>query len=164
MKQKKLKNNYESEDTKEVKSLIIITLIIAAIAVGLYFFTEKVLNKKSGEEQTTVAEFNNNICTVGTMFNRPEDKYYVFLFDSTRTENSQYQTLLSNYRSKDDSTKIYYVDLSKKFNSFALSDTSNKNPKNVDEVKINNNALIFIENKKVTKYYETTSDYEKVLS
>lgn len=164
MKQKKLKNNYESEDTKEVKSLIIITLIIAAIAVGLYFFTEKVLNKKSGEEQTTVAEFNNNICTVGTMFNRPEDKYYVFLFDSTSPENSQYQTLLSNYRSKDDSTKIYYVDLSKKFNSFALSDTSNKNPKNVDEVKINNNALIFIENKKVTKYYETTSDYEKVLS
>ena len=51
MKQKRLKK-YESEDSSEIRNLIIITVIIALIATGLYFLTEKVLNKKE----------NNGIC------------------------------------------------------------------------------------------------------
>ena len=48
MKKKKLKSiNYESNDTKEIKSLIIITIVVIAIAVGLFFLTNYLNNKKA---------------------------------------------------------------------------------------------------------------------
>ena len=61
MKQKRLKK-YEGEDSSEIRNLIIITVIIALIATGLYFLTEKVLNKK---------ENNNNQI-------KPEDESVTF--------------------------------------------------------------------------------------
>ena len=40
MKSKRIKaSKYESNDTKEIKSLIIITLVVILIAVSLYFLT-----------------------------------------------------------------------------------------------------------------------------
>ncbi len=53
MKQKRLKK-YESEDSSEIRNLIIITVIIALIATGLYFLTEKVLNKKENNNTSEV--------------------------------------------------------------------------------------------------------------
>src|SRR5574344_101375 len=163
MKQQKLKNNYESSDTKELQNLLIITAIITVLAVGLYFLTDKVLNKKSAPEANT-AEFNYNICTVGMMFNRPYSEYYVFLFDSTSSLNSKYQALISTYEAKDDAIKMYYVDLSKKFNSPFVGETSNPKPTSASDVKIKGSALVLIKNGKASKYYESESDYEKVLS
>jgi hypothetical protein len=164
MKKKKLNSSYESNDTKEIKGLIIITLIISVLAVGLYFLTDKVLNKDTTTKTTTTAKINYDICTVGTMFSRPYSEYYVFLFDSTSDNNTQYQSLLSTYKAKDKAIKIYYVDLNNKFNSPYVSDNSNTKPTKASEVKIKGSALVLIKNGIVSKYYETTSDYEKVLS
>lgn len=161
--QKRLKNNgYVNTDTKEIKNLILITIGILALAVGLYFLTDKLLSKDT--QKPNEVNFDYSICTVGTMFNRPYEKYYVFLYDETSEEASQYKTLLDNYTSKEESEKIYYVDLSNKFNSKYVSDTSNNNPKNPSEVKIKGSALILISNGKVSKYYEKLGDYEKILN
>ena len=47
MKQKRLKTQrYDSEDTKEIRNLIIIAVILIALAVGLYFLTDTILSKK----------------------------------------------------------------------------------------------------------------------
>ena len=70
MKKNKIKQvNYQSEDTKEIKNLIIIMIIIIVIALGLYFFTDFIMKK----EDTNNAEFNYDECLIGTMFNRPYD-------------------------------------------------------------------------------------------
>lgn len=163
-KQKRLKNNgFENNDTKEIRNLLLITIGIILLAVGLYLLTDKVLSNKSTTEQTKT-KIDYSICTVGTMFNRPYKSYYVFLYDGTGDKANQYKTLFDNYSSKEDAKKIYYVDLSNKFNSNYISEKSNKNPRNSSEVKIKESALILIKDGKVSKYYEKLSDYEKVLN
>ena len=163
MKQKRLKTQrYDSEDTKEIRNLIIIAVILIALAVGLYFLTDTILSKKN--KDTSTVEFDYTECTVGTMFNRPYDEYYVFLYDSTSSSASQYQSLISNYEKKDNNKKIYFVDLSTKFNSPYVSDKSNKKPTKASEVQVKDSALVLIKNGKVSTYYESVTDYEKVLN
>jgi hypothetical protein len=167
MEQKKLKTiKNENQDVKEIRNLIIITVIVVGIALLLYFLTDKVVEKKKDTTTTTTSavKIDYDICTIGTMFNRPYTSYYVFLYDNTSEDASQYNTLLSNYKDKSDAIKIYYVDLSKKFNSGYVSDSSNKKPASASDVKIKGSALVLIKNGSVSKYYETTEEYEKVLN
>ena len=155
------KERYVSEDTKEVTRLLLITLGVVVVALGLYFLTTKVVNKN--EEKGTETSFDYSVATVGTMFNRPYDEYYVFLFDSTKDNASQYRSLISSYEAKDESIKIYTVDLSMNKDGNYLSDESNNNPTSPSEVKIKESALVLIKDGKVSKYYESIEDYEKVL-
>ena len=114
MKKKKLKSiNYESNDTKEIKSLIIITIVVIAIAVGLFFLTNYLNNKKA----TSNINIDYDTCIVGNMFNRPYNEYYVFLYSSTDKNASTYKGLITSYKDKDDALKVYYVDMKDKFNS-----------------------------------------------
>ena len=163
MKQKKLKNGgYVNEDTKEIRNLIIITLVVIALALGLYFLTDKVLNKDKTSETNTNVDYTT--CLIGNMFNRPYDEYYVFAFSGEDENVSKYNSLISTYEKKDKALKIYKIDLDNNFNKNALSDTSNKKPTNAGDVKIKNSALLHIKNGKVVDYYESSSEYEKVLS
>ena len=130
MKQKKLKNNYISDGQKEVRNLIIITVIIAAIAAGLYFFTEKVLNKKDNTDNNTEVEFDYNVCTIGNMFTRPYDEYYVFIYSSEDESAASYTALITSYRDKK-AKKLYYVDLKDAFNKEVAN--ANKNRKEYED-------------------------------
>ena len=162
MKSKKMKTvKYESEDTKEIKNLIFIILGIVIIIVGLYFLTARSINRKNALPEP---EFDYTVCTVGTMFIRPYDEYYVFLYSSENENASKYSELTKTYAKKDNALKVYNVDLNSNLDSKYLSDNSNNNPTNPSEVKIKDSALIKIKNGKVAEYYETTSDYEKVLN
>ena len=59
MKQKRLKTQrYDSEDTKEIRNLIIIAVILIALAVGLYFLTDTILSKKNYGRNKT----NSRLC------------------------------------------------------------------------------------------------------
>ena len=159
MKQKRLKK-YESKDSSEIRNLIIITVIIALIATGLYFLTEKVLNKKENNKTSEVT-FNYDEATIGTMFNRPYDEYYAFIYDSTDDNATVYNNIIKTYRAKDDAKKLYFIDLNDGLNKIAVSDTTNKNPASSEEVKVNGSALYLIKNGKVTSAY--TESYDKVL-
>ena len=160
MKSKKLKSiNYESNDTKEIKSLIIITVVVVVIAVGLFFLTNYLNNKKTSNN----TKIDYNTCIVGNMFNRPYNEYYVFLYSSTDKNASTYKGLITSYKDKDDALKIYYVDMNDKFNAAYLSESSNKKPTDVNEVKIKESALILIKDGKVEKYYESLEDYKNTL-
>ncbi len=160
MKQKKLKNNYVSDEQKEVRNLIIITVIIAAIAAGLYFFTEKVLNKKDNTDKSTEIEFDYNVCTIGNMFTRPYDEYYVFVYSSEDESAASYTALITSYRDKK-AKKLYYIDLKDAFNKDAISDKTATKPANSSEVKVNGSVLYLIKNGKVSKAY--TEKYSDIL-
>ena len=160
MKSKKLKSiNYESNDTKEIKSLIIITMVVVVIAVGLFFLTNYLNNKKTSNN----TKIDYDTCIVGNMFNRPYNEYYVFLYSSTDKNASTYKGLITSYKDKDDALKIYYVDMNDKFNAAYLSEASNKKPTDVNEIKIKESALILIKDGKVEKYYESLEDYKNTL-
>ena len=159
MKQKRLKK-YESEDSSEIRNLIIITVIIALIATGLYFLTEKVLNKKENNNTSEVT-FNYDEATIGTMFNRPYDEYYAFIYDSKDDNSAVYNNIVKTYRAKDNAKKLYFIDLNDGLNKIAVSDTTNKKPASSEEVKVNGSALYLIKNGKVISAY--TESYDKVL-
>lgn len=160
MKSKKLKSiNYESNDTKEIKSLIIITIVVIVIAVLTFFLTNYLNNKKNMSD----VNIDYDTCIVGNMFNRPYDEYYVFLYSSTDNSASTYKGLITSYKDTDNAKKIYYVDLNDKFNAAYLGESSNKKPSDVSEVKIKESALILIKDGKVVNYYETLDDYKNVL-
>ena len=152
-----------SEDTQEVKTLIIITIIIVLISVGLYFLTDA-LDKKKAIEEIPEATINYSEITIGTMFTRPYNEYYVFAYKEDDDNAGKFDDLFTKYEEKEKSKKIYYIDLADKFNQSVLSDKSNKKPEQVTDVKIKDYALILIKDGKVSKYYETISEIEKALS
>lgn len=145
----------ESEDVVKVKNLIILLVIVVLVCLGVYFLTNTIINKDK-KEDTKVAEveFDYNIATIGTMFNRPEKEYFVLLY-STENEAKDYESTLATYRSSDNYIKTYFVDLDKKINKSALSDKLNKKPTNSNEVSVKGATLYKIKNGKVTKCYST---------
>ena len=160
MNNKRLKTKkYESEDTKEIKNLILITLGIIIIVLGFYFLTNKKLSKNNSN-----VEFDYSTITVGEIFNRPYSEYYVFLYDGSSESASSYKSLVSKYEEKEEAIKIYTVDLSQNLDNKYISEESNHNPSKPSEVKIKDSALILIKDGKVEKYFETDIEYEKVLN
>lgn len=153
-----------NEETKEVKTLIIITLVIIVISVGLYFLTDTSLNKKKTSEERPEATISYSEIIIGTMFSRPYSEYYVLAYKDDNENAKELDSLFTKYEENKDSLKIYYIDLANKFNESALSDKSNKNPEKATDVKIKDQALILIKNGKVSKYYEKISDIKKALS
>lgn len=162
-KNKKININRKNEDLSEIKTLIIITVVIVIIAVGLYFLTEFALNKKNKPTITEPAiSYSETI--IGEMFDKPDHEYYIFAYSSDDDNAGQYQALISTYQAKEVALPLYYIDLSKKFNSGALNEIVNKKPTKASEVAINEVALILIKNGKVTKYFETIAEFEKTLN
>ena len=118
------------------------------------------LNKKENNNTSEVT-FNYDEATIGTMFNRPYDEYYAFIYDSTDDNSAVYNNIVKTYRAKDNAKKIYFIDLNDGLNKIAVSDTTNKNPVSSEEVKVNGSALYLIKNGKVISAY--TESYDKVL-
>lgn len=153
---KKFKESkYQSNDTKEIKRLIFITLGVLIVAVGLYFLTDYIVNKKE------IVKFNNEEILAGQIFNVSEEDYYVFIYDSKSDKASEYQSLINSYKKTEGAIKVYYVDSSLAFNKSIISKEDNVNPTSIDDLKVKESALIFFQNKTVANYY--TEKYENVL-
>lgn len=153
-----------NEDMEQVKKLIILLVIVTLLCVGMYFLAEKLLEKKSTTktETNTEIKFNYDIATIGTMFNRPEEEYYVIMY-SSKDEGTTYDSLLNIYRSSDDYVKTYYIDLDLKMNNSALKEELNKKPKNSSEVSVKGATLYKIKNGKVTNCYDTLETIKEII-
>lgn len=140
-----------SEDVVQVKTLIILLLIVGVVCVGIYFLTDTMIKKESSKDNTTnEVKIDYDIATIGTMFNRIEDEYYVLMY-SNEENGSDLNSVLDSYRSSDNYIKTYYIDLDKKINSIALKDKLVKNPTNSNEVSVNGPTLFKIKDGKAIK-------------
>lgn len=157
IKQKKVMN----EDMTYIKNMFIILGIVVLVSVGLYFLTEK-LNKNEDKPTDSKVSINYDLGTVGTMFNRIEDEYYVILYSKEENGNDL-DSLLDTYRSSDEYIKTYFVNLDDKINSSAISDELVRKPKNASEVKVNGPTLYKIKDGIVTNCYSGVDDITKVL-
>ena len=153
---------YVNEDTDQIKKFIFILIGVSIIAALLYFVTAKYLVKdKFQEENETKEEVTLTYDTVrlGNVFNRPYDEYYVFAYDATNHKASYYAALLSNY----EDSKIYFMDLSLETNKVAIGENSNKDASKPSELSIKEPTLMLIKDGKISKYYETIEEIEKVI-
>lgn len=143
--------NRVSEDELQIRTLIILLVIVLLVCVGIYFLTDTMLKKESlANEEIKNVEINYDIATVGTMFNRIEEEYYVLLY-SNETDGNELNSYLASYRSSDNYVKTYFIDLDKKVNSYVLGDKLIKEPKNSNEVKVKGATLYKIVGGKVVE-------------
>ncbi|MBQ3021465.1 MAG: hypothetical protein IJD92_04515 [Bacilli bacterium] len=156
-------NKIVSGDELKIRNLIILLVSVIVICVGVYFLTEHVLNKETESNQTDKkVEINYDIASIGTMFNRIEDEYYVILY-SSKDSGSELDSVLDSYRSSDNYIKTYYVDLNLKINKSALKGKLVEKPNNSNEISVKEATLFKIESGKVTKCYSGVDNIIDVL-
>ncbi|MDD4407918.1 MAG: hypothetical protein PHX19_02595 [Bacilli bacterium] len=150
-------------DVSEIKTLLIITAIIILVVIGLYYFTESSLSKKKAKEENKVPEISYKETIIGNIFNLPLKEYYIVAYNKEADNAASYESIYNTYSNKEDALPVYIVDLSLNFNSFVISEISNKKPNNASEVAIKEAALILIKDGKVSKYFESIEKMEKAL-
>ena len=152
-----------SDDVVKVRNLFILLVSVVIICVGVFFLTEKMIEKdnKKNENKNEV-KIDYDIATIGTMFNRVEDEYYVLIY-SNKDNGNDLNSTLDSYRSSDNYIKTYYIDLDLKINSIAKSDKFVSEPTNSKEVKVNETTLFMIKEGKVTKSITGVDNIKNVL-
>lgn len=163
MKKNVLKSQkYYSEEQQEIRRFIIILGSIVFIILAIYIISN-IANKKNTYHYDEIKEgvINNDIVTVGTMFNRPESEYYVIVYDESDVNSVTYESILSQYNNYFSigfkKEKVYFCDLSNKLNEdyVAKSDEkSNPKAKTIDELKLGKFTFLKISKGKITKYIE----------
>lgn len=162
IKQKRIKNGgYVNSDTLEIRNLIFLIVGLVVLSVGLYFLTDRVMNKKTIDNSKIDIDYSE--CLIGNMLTRPYNDYYVFAYSKIDSNANNYNSLILENEKKDDAKKVYFIDLNNKFNENHISDKSNLKTDNISEIKIKSSALIHVVNGKITETYENMKDYEKVL-
>lgn len=157
---KNKKNTYNISNNEYSK--VIIMFIIVCLVFGLfYLFTLYLTNKDNNSTNTT----NNNTSTSDTTSISYDDilagnsfsfdgNYIVVYYDKNDDDVSDYQSIIDEYKSKDDSVTVYTVDIGNSINGSYVSDSSNTNPSSIDELKINGFTLIEFNDGKVVNYVE----------
>lgn len=159
LKQKKVLN----EDMNLVKNIIILLIIVIGISLGIYFLTDNMIKKENTNTDTkTETKIDYDIATIGTMFNRIEEEYYVIIY-SKENDGNDLDSVLTKYRSSDNYIKTYYIDLDKKVNNSVLGDELNQKPSNSNEVKVKEATLYKINNGKVIKCYSGVDNIVNIL-
>ena len=145
----------EDDSVDQVKKFVIILFGVALICFFAYLFTAKFLVK---DETSTKSNGDVNIeytnVSVGNIFNRPYDNYYILALDESDSKSSYYLNLAQTYSSDSKNKKLYNLDLSVKVNKQYVG-KGNRNAKNVSEISLKSPTLIEISNGKITNYYDT---------
>lgn len=149
------KNNNNTTYSMELKKLFIILGVILLIIVALYliigiFVTKdiKLFKNKNSNEVTSTIQYRKILA--GETFNMNKEEYYV-IFASSK---GNYYSLYSSIAEKNTDKSIYLVDLDDSLNKKYISEESNSAVQNASELKVKDNTLIKINNKKNVEYIE----------
>lgn len=152
-----------NENTNEMKTFAIILFVIIIVIIAVYFITGWIKgdDSTSADKETTAGTINYAVTNVGSMLNKPENKYYVMLYDAEDERAIYYSVLITNYASIENSLKVYYSNTGNYLNTLYVSDNDTTNPSatTIDELSLGRVTLIKVENGKITKYIE---DEEKM--
>ena len=93
------KLNVKTTEQSELKSFIIVVLVVLACVLGLYFITTAFVaeDKAEPEDKEVAGTVNYDVAIMGQLLNRPYDEYLVLLYSSEESEAAYYSTLLSKY-------------------------------------------------------------------
>ena len=154
-----------SDEQKEIIRFAIIIGVIV-IFVGVVYGISRIFIKEEEEkltEDVTPGVISYDVVTVGTMFNRPLDEYYVISYDTTINEAVYYSALVNKYKLKDKALKVYILDLNNKLNQdyYQGNEKSNKKAKTLNELALGDFTLMKIQNGKIVKYIESVDDVKE---
>ena len=172
-KEKKAKNKirYNTGDSAEIRSLIIVVVAVILIVCGLYLatrlFVTKDLFKKEEEvvEEVTPGEISYDTIIMGQLLNRPYDEYYVAIYNQTDGDYIiDMLTLVNSYKQLDKHLHIYVVDLSNKLNEdYYDPEKVNVDAKELSDIKVGDITLIKVKKGAINKYIVDYAKMEKEL-
>lgn len=156
------KEKYIQND--ELVKLIRVFLIIVVVFFAFYALTVVISNKKSesGVINKEPATIQYTSILLGSILNRKENVYYVLASMKDDENISGYNDLISTYEKKENSNKIYYVDMSDGMNSSYIGNQENIS-NNLSELILKDTTLFKIENGNITEHYSNKDDITKVL-
>ena len=142
-----------SEEKNQIKSLIIITIVLVVI-IGLIYllsalFVTKELDWFEKDESETSTLVKNTILA-SEIFKQTEEEYYVYLYDYSDEDDE----IASAVSDKLSSAKVYKVDTGSALNNKYVSEESNKNAKKLEELKVKASTVIKISGEQIVAYYE----------
>ncbi|MBR6133354.1 MAG: hypothetical protein IKQ29_01410 [Bacilli bacterium] len=162
---RKEKIYYATTEQKDVKSFLIVILVVLCCVGLIYlatraFVTKDLFNKDDEEEVVTPVNVNYDKAIVGNMLGKPEKEYYVVVYDMTGDYMADMSSLVSSYNAKEKHLHIYTVDLSNKLNA-DYYDAENENVKgtSVEDFKFGDITLVKVVDGKVKSYI---TDYTKM--
>lgn len=167
--QKVKRETYRSEEQEEIIRFVWILAIIIILILGVYFFTKifvtKDLNKDNTTSEPTTGEINYNSTLIGSMFTKPENKYFVLIYDSEDVRSVYYSGVISAYKKYNkEALRVYTADLNNELNKKYLDEENvNVNTNNLEKFKVGKLALLKITDGKVEKTYTTEEEIVKAL-
>lgn len=154
------------ENEYSIKKIIITLVILIVVFFSFYFITMLVVkpHKEVKDNNNIPVEFDSTLITLSQILDRKENEYYVLASssDSKPNFNDIYNSYLSSYKDKEDALKVYKVDLSDSFNNGYKGETNITD--NLNELKVNEDVLFKIKDKKIEKYFVGSTDILKELS
>ena len=167
-KERKLRNSYVEDNeniiTRFVGTIfgVLIVLVISYLLIGI--FVTKTIKFGKDKEEVTVATTDKSTILIGNTFNQKEEEYLVVIYDMNNKTDKTIETWLTYYSGKHTDITIYKVDSKNKMNSKYIVDSdSNKEAKEVSELRVIDPTIIRIKNGSISEYIEGESSVKEML-
>lgn len=160
VKKEKVEAKKVKEETKapvtnnEMVNLIKIVLIVTAIFLIFYGITTLVTDKNSNNDTNTedvVIQYDEIL--LGTLFEQSNSEYYVLVTTEEDYNAQTYSSLVSSYKAKENSLRIYTSNLDNGFNKSYKAE-ENKISNNLKELKLKGSTLLKIKDKNIIASYQ----------
>ena len=164
-KTKKIKvEKYRSDEQMEMIRFIRILIIVVILIVAVYFFTRIFATKdllNNNEDETPIVEgtVNYNITMIGSMLNKPEEEYYVMIYNTENLRSIYYSGLMTVYTQNEEPLKIYFADLNKELNQkFYNPENVNLEVNNISDLRVGDLTLIKVRNGNIDEVFTEEED------
>lgn len=164
-KTKKVKQEkYRSEEQMEMIRFIRILIIVIIVILGIYFFTrifvtKDLLNEENNETEVTEGTINYDRTMVGSMLNKPEEEYYVIIYNSENLRAVYYSGLVTKYLQNEDHLRVYFADLNNELNTrFYDPENANLDINNISDLKVGDITLIRVRNGSIAEALTSEED------
>jgi hypothetical protein len=155
VKPKKEKMSLNFKDN-EIGNLIKITLIVTAIVLSLYLATLAYLKKDEVKEEETevTATIQYEEILGSKLLSQSPKEYYVFVYKEDDLYLNTYNLYISSYQYKENTKKVYRMNLDSGFNKTFVDEKSNIKGAKIEDLKFVDTTLIKVKKKKVVEVYE----------
>ena len=137
--------------------LILLVSLYFVIAVFITKEIDIITSKEEVSESANQDSSNNDRILAASIFKQKEEEYYVYFYDFDDVDVSA-SNAVSNIKDK-----VYRVDTSSSLNSKYVSDDTNRDASNIEELKVKAPTLIKISNDDIVSYYEGADEIVKGL-
>lgn len=142
-------NNEIMNLIKIIVAVCVVVLAALGLAYGINYFRD---DKEEDETLETKIQYEEIL--IGSMLTREQNEYYVLVIAKDDVSKNNYYYFLDKNENAEERLSIYYVDMSKAFNSSHLAEESNLRVSDITEFKIKESTLVKVHNKSVVEAYE----------